>query len=206
MVSAHTAANGGARKLTAELLPKIEPEGTMRKASAKKAPMQFRQLHRNHLRELLAAAPMLSTVYYWITGLALTTMSARHGLIPMPTYDIEDEYSDEMWAMMIHKANKKVGNEWHHVSFSQASGTSVKYLLWDSGSDEHLCQPSFGGDRRTGECKAELLRISGTSLGKLGKDCWQGRQLPERHHGAQAGKQRCAVLGKDEQEWILRPT
>ena len=70
--------------------------------------------------------------------------------------------------MMIHKANKQV-SEWHHMNISQPSGTSVKYLLWDSGSDEHLCQPVFGGDQHTEECRAELLGISGKSLGKLGK-------------------------------------
>ena len=42
-----------------------------------------------------------------------------------------------------------------------------KFVLWDSGSDEHLCRPSFGGDKYNASSSAQLPGISGQSLGEL---------------------------------------
>lgn len=59
--------------------------------------------------------------------------------------------------MMIAEVNRA---PWHP--------TSMKFLLWDSGSDEHLCRRSFGGDHYMVKTDKKLLGISGVSLGELG--------------------------------------
>ena len=81
--SAHIVENGATRRQTAALWSEIEPDVTATRAKARTARMQCRQhrvvqLHHRHLRELQAAAPMLST-----TGLTPTMTRGRHGPTPM---------------------------------------------------------------------------------------------------------------------------
>eukprot|EP00435_Cladocopium_sp_Y103_P027470 s353_g6.t1 len=92
-----------------------------------------------------------NAVYYWV--------DPDDGRKPWADEEAEDEFKDRTWVMMVHEVN----------GVHQGSGSShVKYLLWDSGSDEHLCRNEFGGDMFTEASNKQLLGISGISLGKLG--------------------------------------
>ena len=98
-----------------------------------------------------------NAVYYWLPGDGERVDWAD----AEDVFEIEDEYSDEMWVMMIHRSK--------HLLACQPPDRKIKYLLWDSGSDEHLCRPSLGGDYHTEESEAKLMGISGQCLGRLGK-------------------------------------
>ena len=100
------------------------------------------------------------------------------------TYDIEDDYDDARWVMMIHtQFNKPTGkgiSDWHLLGHNWPN-EEFKYLLWDSGSDEHLCRPSCGGDKFTTKSDAQLLGISGQSLGQLGRKRVYFKIIGENH-------------------------
>ena len=87
-------------------------------------------------------------MYYWLPGDGERVDWAD----AVGVFEIEEEYSDEMWVMMIHRS--KQPSDWHLLT-SQPPDREVKYLLWDSGSDEHMCRPSFGGDYHTEESEAD---------------------------------------------------
>ena len=84
--------------------------------------------------------------------------------------------------MMIHtQYNKPLGkgvSDWHLLGHSWPN-EEFKYLLWDS--DGHLCRPSFGGDKYTTKSDAQLLGISGQSLGQLGRKRVYFKIIGENH-------------------------
>eukprot|EP00435_Cladocopium_sp_Y103_P020520 s28_g5.t1 len=99
-----------------------------------------------------AAASSTNAVHYWVDP---------HEAARQPWADVEDGgdgYQEEKWVMAVHGED-----------LSRRHAGSVKFLLWDSGSDEHLCRPQFGGDAHTRPCGAKLMGISGTCLGELGE-------------------------------------
>lgn len=69
-----------------------------------------------------------------------------------------EEYKEERWVMALHGEDP----QGRHAG-------KVKFLLWDSGSDEHLCRPQFGGEAHNRPCGAKLMGISGVCLGELGE-------------------------------------
>ena len=87
----------------------------------------------------------------------------------MENFPIEEDYDEDKWVMMIERHHGRTGkgiDTWHLAGQYQLRERE-KFVLWDSGSDEHLCRPSFGGDKRNASSSAQLLGISGQSLGEL---------------------------------------
>ena len=100
------------------------------------------------------SSPSTNAVYYWFEDEDRCNWADAG-----EAHDIEDEYQDQRWVNVINEVS----------SVEQWESSRVKYLLWDSGSDEHLCNRSFGGDLHTVSCNKTLRGISGVSLGRLGR-------------------------------------
>ena len=122
-----------------------------------------------------------NAVYYWLDDSEPRVSWADAS---EETFDIEDDYDDARWVMMIHtQDNKPLGkgvSDWHLLGHSWPN-EEFKYLLCASGSDEHLCRPSFGGDKYTMKSDAQLLGISGQSLGQLGRKRVYFKIIGENH-------------------------
>lgn len=96
------------------------------------------------------------------TGASSSTNAIHYWVEPegdrQPWADLSDDYPDQRWVMAV-----------RNVGFAETNVTDkVQYVLWDSGSDEHLCRREFGGDLHTRASGVRLMGISGDCLGQLG--------------------------------------
>ena len=93
------------------------------------------------------------------------------------TYDIEEEYGDHTWVMAVTQSHER--QETLQLNHQGCENPNVKYVLWDSGSDENLCRSSFGGPMHTCSTGRKLTGISGIDLGKLGSKKVRYKMLGE---------------------------